>query len=116
MTDTQPERTVTLRQVRDEGGSRFLSASEEADGTIRIEGHDLGPGVAAVWGASLTEYEWVWVIHHEDVAAMLAALGGGADDDPLDVLRDWFERHGRDPGQAIKDARAPIHFWSRVGD
>lgn len=36
----------------------MLEASELGDGTIQIEGHDLGPGVAAFWGSGLTEYEW----------------------------------------------------------
>ena len=108
-------RSVTLRDVRDAGELRVLTASAHADGTLAIEGHDLGPGVGAVWGSGLTEYEWGWTIGADDVAQAPAALGGMAGDDPLAVLRAWFERHGRDPCQAIKDAGVPIDFWNRVG-
>ena len=55
---------VTLRDTRDEGGSRHLSASLKGDGTLIIEGQDLGPGVEGFFGSGLTEYEWAWPPTH----------------------------------------------------
>lgn len=36
---------VTLREIRDEGGSRQTSARLKNDGALLVEGHDMGPGV-----------------------------------------------------------------------
>ena len=41
---------VVLRDTSDASGTRFLEARLDADGTLRIEGQDLGPGVSAVFG------------------------------------------------------------------
>src|SRR2546429_537860 len=37
-------------------GSRHLEPSRDDAGNIRLEGHDLGGGVAAVWGEDHREY------------------------------------------------------------
>jgi hypothetical protein len=107
---------VVLRSTSDASGSRFLEARLDADGTLRIEGQDLGPGVSAVFGPGLTEYEWWWRLPADAVPAAVAALGGSPGDDPLLVLRAWFAQHGVDPGSALREAALPIAFDSRIGD
>lgn len=113
-----PDRaTITLRERRDADGSRRLSAERRSDGSIVIEGHDIGPGVERVVGAGLTEYEWAWVAGPDAVPAVVAALGGRAGDDPLPLLAAWYAAHGSvDPGSHLREAGVAIELWSRVGD
>jgi len=106
-----------LRELRDADGSRRLEAGWRDDGSLVIEGQDLGPGVERVWGAGNDEYEWAWVVGSQAVPAMVAALGGSAADDPLALLERWYRGHGElDPGIHLRKAGVPIEFWSRVGD
>lgn len=107
---------VVLRSTSDASGTRFLEARLDADGTLRIEGQDLGPGVSAVFGAGLTEYEWWWRLPADAVPDAVAALGGAPGDEPLAVLRAWFDANGVDPGSALRDAGLPVAFDSRIGD
>ena len=55
-------RRVVLRDIRDERGTQFEAAQMEDDGTLRVVGHDTGPGVSDVFGAAITSYEWVYVV------------------------------------------------------
>jgi hypothetical protein len=108
---------VVLRNLRDDRGTRHLSASRDPDGRIRIEGHDLGRGVEDAFGAGLNEYEWGWVIETDAVAVAIAALDGREGDDPLKLLAVWSTAHGgADPGSHLRDAGVPIAFWNRIGD
>jgi hypothetical protein len=108
---------VVMRNQRDDRGTRHLSASRDADGRIRIEGHDLGRGVEDAFGAGLSEYEWTWVIEPDAVAAAVEALDGQESDDPLRVLAAWSTAHGgADPGSHLRDAGVPIAFSNWVGD
>lgn len=109
--------TITLREVRDDGGWRSLRASLRPDGGLAIDGHDLGPGVEAVLGAGTTEYEWTWSVEPSAVQAVVTALGGEPGDDVLAVLAHWaLTADGADPGRALRDAGIPIGFWNRAGD
>jgi hypothetical protein len=107
--------SMVLRDRRDAGGTRWLGAAWR-DGAIVIEGQDLGPGVEAAFGEGLTEYEWTWTIPPEGIASLVEALGGTHDDDPLVLLKRWFDAHGVDPGSHLREAGVPVDFWSRVGD
>jgi len=108
---------IVLRDTRDASGTRFLEARLDADGTLRIEGQDLGPGVSAVFGPDLTEYEWWWRLPAGDVPWAVAALGGEPGDAPLPVIHRWFEANGgSDPGSALRNAGLPIEFDNRIGD
>ncbi len=106
---------VTLRDTRDEGGSRYLGARLKADGTLLIEGQDLGPGVENFFGPGLTEYEWAWIIRPPGVRKLKLALA--CDDDVLAALRDRFSG---DAAAGLKpfldDNGIPYEPWSRVGD
>jgi hypothetical protein len=117
MDEPDRPRSVILRNQHDAQGTRHLDATLTEDGSIVIEGWDLGAGVEAVWGEGLREYEWAWTVAPGDVPAAVAALGGAEGDDPLALLGAWLRGHrGRDPGSHLRDAGILVEFWSRVGD
>ena len=106
---------VTLRDTRDEGGSRHLVASLQRDGTLLIEGRDSGPGVARFYGPDLTEYEWAWTIRPPDVKTLKQALASG--DDVLAALQDRFSGDAAAGLQTfLDDNDVPYEPWSRVGE
>jgi hypothetical protein len=106
---------VTLRDTRDEGGSRHLSASLKGDGTLLIEGQDLGPGVEGFFGPGQTEYEWAWTIRPTGVRTLKLALA--CDGDVLSALRDRFSGDAAaDLQPFLDDNGVPYEPWSRVGD
>jgi hypothetical protein len=78
-------RRRVLRDERNDAGTQYLVAQVEADGTVRVIGHDHGPGVTAFFGSGITSYEWVYVIAPDRVATLVTELGG-LGDDVLDVL------------------------------
>jgi hypothetical protein len=109
--------SVVLRDLRGADGPRYLGAARRQGGAIVIEGQDLGAGVEQAFGAGLREYEWTWSIGPEAVPAMVAALGGEDGDDPLLLLKTWYDANGdMDPGIHLQKAGIPVEFWSRVGD
>jgi hypothetical protein len=86
------------------------------DGSLRLEGQDLGASVA-VFGEGLTEYEWSWTVAAGDVPRIAQLLGGSPGTDPIPLLRSWIkDSKGRDPGQHLRDLGVQLEFWSRVGD
>ncbi len=109
--------TVVLRDLRDDQGTRSLTASRDPKGGIRIDGQDLGRGVEHAFGAGFSEYEWGWVIAPEALPAMIGTLGGHDGEDPLNLLATWSAAHGgADPGSHLRDAGIPVAFWNRIGD
>ena len=107
-------RRVVLRNVRDAGGTRYLSATLGAHG-LRIFGFDRGPGVARYWGSDA--YEWQYSIAAEHLPGLVAVLVGGPSDDVLAAL----QRHYREqPGRGIEDVigpgLVPASFSSRLGE
>ena len=105
---------VILRDTRDDGGSRYLGARLEGDGTLLIEGHDRGPGVERFFGPGLTEYEWAWIIRPPGVSTLKEAL---ACDDVLAALRDRFSGDAAAGLQPfLDDNGVPYEPWSRVGE
>ena len=67
---------VVLRDDRDERGSQLETAQLEADGTLRVTGHDQGQSVSDFFGPEITSYEWVYVVAPDRVAALVSRLGG----------------------------------------
>jgi len=110
------ERRVELWHGRDHNGTRSIWAVLLPDGRLKIEGQDLGRGVA-IWGEGLSEYEWDWTVAEADVPRLVEILGGREGDDPLALLAIWSrDSRGRDPGQHLKESGLTLGFWSRVGD
>lgn len=108
---------VVLRDQHDADGTRRLEAESRMGGAIVIEGRDVGPGVARFWGEGNDHYAWEWAIDAEAIPAMIAALGGAPGDDPLALLKAWYDAGtGRDPGIDLYEAGVPIEKWSSVGD
>ena len=106
---------VTLRDTRDEDGSRQLSASLKGDGALLIEGQDIGPGVERFFGPGLTEYEWAWIIQPPGVGMLKLALACG--NDILAALKDRFSGDAAaDLQRFLEDNGIPYEPWSRVGE
>ena len=109
-------RTVVLRQERNGPDSRFLSARLDANGALKVDGQDLGPGTAPV--SSDGEYEWSQTFPPDSIPALRSALGGNATEDILDLLEREYkgpssyelERIMRDTADTI-----PREFWSWSG-
>jgi hypothetical protein len=82
----QEVRRLVLRDSRDDQGSQYEVAVLEADGTLRVLGHDQGPRVSAAFGPAITSYEWVYAVPPSRVANLRRAMGGAGDDDVLGLL------------------------------
>ncbi len=108
--------TVVLRDDDDARGTRYLDATIDAKGRLVIEGQDLGAVVETVFGEGYREHEWRWTVEPGELAAAVAALGGGPGDPPLAIVARWTAERGTDPGSAIKAAGVRIGFWRRLGD
>ena len=108
-------RSVTLRETRDELGTRHLGAKLSADGTLSIEGQELGDGVEQFFGSDNREYEWIWTIRPKDVARLAHALDAG--DDVLTALAERFAGGAAAGLQQFLDEQGiRYESWSRIGD
>lgn len=114
MTGGSNGRQRVLRHLRAPGRASNLEAVLTPDGGIQIDGLDSGNGAAEA--DEYLHYRWTWRIAAADIPEALAAIGGAAQGDALDVLEAWVVEHGGDPGMAIRKAGAPIEFSSRLGD
>jgi hypothetical protein len=106
-----------LRYQRDADGVRRLDVILRDDGSLVIDGQDLGRGVESFWGEGLTEYEWTRTIEKEHVPQLVAALGGGPGADVLALIEESFagdKAAGLE--QLLEQAAIPFKSWSRVGD
>jgi hypothetical protein len=75
---------VILRNERRGDDWRNLWAYLGPDGSLHIDGQDLGPGTEMVSGDG--EYEWFRTIQAEHVPRLVEMLGGEAGTDVLDLL------------------------------
>ena len=102
--------TRVLREKRP-GDSRYLAATLSETG-LRLEGHDLGDGVAAVYGPDIREYEWAVDVATKDLPALRKLLGGSM----LAPLLDVLERAGAVAvNKAVREVPHTV-VWSRLGD
>jgi len=70
-------RRIVLRDDCDDRGTHHRQdAALQADGTLRITGHDQGPGVSEFFGAAITSYEWVYLVAADRIPALIRLLGG----------------------------------------
>lgn len=114
-----PERPITttahLEWSNDEDNFVRRSVSLDPDGTLRIEGHDMGAGPEAFWGD--TEYEFERTVRPGDVERLRDVLGLGTGDDLIAVLAARFNGSGGSLRleQLLKAEGIPSEFWSRIG-
>ncbi|MEE4637162.1 MAG: hypothetical protein V2J42_00290 [Wenzhouxiangella sp.] len=106
---------VLLRDIQDEGGSRQLGVRLENDGSLLIEGRDLGPGVEKFFGQGIFEYEWALKLKPPGVMKLKLALA--CQDNLLDALKDRFSGEASAELQNFLDSNAiQYEFWSRAGE
>jgi hypothetical protein len=103
-------RRVVLRDIHDDRGTGFEAAQMEDDGTLRVVGHDTGPGVSDFFGTAITSYEWVYVVPSGRVEALLQALGAERGDDVIDALASYYQRHGGRISQLLRSPRIAAEF------
>lgn len=104
---------VVLRDIRNDGDSRWLAASVGDEGDLLIEGCDRGAAVDGLFGSR--EYEWSWTIPSAHVARLREALGCG--DDVLTGLQASFSGDAAAGLKAFLEDHAIAHeVWSRIGD
>ena len=96
---------------------RTIHYVRATNGSVRIDGQDLGSAVESIMGGGIREYEWSWTIAKADVESAIAALGGEPGGDLIGLLRSWETSNGgQDPGRFLKDAGIRMDFWSHFGD
>jgi hypothetical protein len=55
------------------GGTRYIWLRLTKEGTLILEGQDLGGATNSFWGSR--EYEWAWSLHSEQLGSFLMSLG-----------------------------------------
>jgi hypothetical protein len=104
-------------ELRQDGEGLFRRRiTLNSDGSLVLDGHDLGPGVQAVLGRD--EYEFDRTLSRSGVARLSAALGVVDDAGLRTELQTRFARPGGSRAfEAFLEAESiPSHFWSRAGD
>jgi hypothetical protein len=107
-------RRTVLRDDCDDCGTYYLDAALQTDGTLRITGHDQGPGVSDFFGAAITSYEWTYLVAPGQIPALIRLLGGHDDgDDVLPLLAAYHHRAGARMGDIMNhpDVRAQFSNW-----
>ena len=105
---------VNLRKEHHGPDHRYLSASLNIDGSLLIEGQDLGPSTAIV--SSDGEYEWARTILPEHFPALLALLDAPANADILDVLeKHWTGQRSYELERRIRESDIPSNLWTYGG-
>jgi hypothetical protein len=110
------ERTVELYSEEDaRGGTRQVWLRLTDDGTLILEGQDLGGAVGLAFRGS-SEYEWGWALAPDRVGELLGKLDVPADSpDLLNAVGQQVMNLERDDIQnEFREAGA--EFWSRHGD
>jgi hypothetical protein len=103
-------RRIVLRDERDDRGTRYLAAALEADGTLRITGHDQGPRVSEFFGAAITSYEWVYLVAAGRIPALIRLLGGHDGDDVLALLAAYHQHVGEQISDLMNHPDVTAHF------
>jgi hypothetical protein len=86
------------------------------DGSLSLNGHDMGTAVSESWGDEFDEYEWSWTLDPSRVPALLnpLQLNGQSKDWPVELAVRLRAIGTTEAESKFKDAGA--EFWSRVGD
>src|SRR5690242_11564593 len=104
---------IVLRNERTPTDIRRLVVHDH-EGGIRLDGWDLGDGVAEIKGCR--EYEWTCDVAASDLPALVAALGGAAAEDVFEVISRTCMADPNRLYRTIFDAKIPHAWWSREGD
>lgn len=108
-----------ILEHRDDDQSLFRrTLTLRHDGSLVLEGHDLGRGVSDIFGPDLNEYESARTVPPEEIDGLRRALGLSADGDLPGVLEERFAHPGgsRAFEQFLKEHGIASEFWSRVGN
>jgi hypothetical protein len=107
--------TQVLVKCKDESGTTFRALHLDADGSLIIEGQDVGDGVEAIWGQGVREYEFQRRLEPDAVAQLRAVLGIDAATPLLHGIsgrvRTTVELEHLIAAEGIEST-----FWSRIGD
>ncbi|MGI9157903.1 MAG: hypothetical protein ACR2FG_14930 [Marmoricola sp.] len=102
---------MVFEERHDENGSVTRAVRLLDDGSMRIEGHDLGPGVTRFF-AGHSEYEFARTLPPASVAALVRALGI-ADGDLLPDLRSRFATTA-DLEAYVRERDIESELWSSL--
>jgi len=106
---------VVLADSSNADGKHWRAVTYDGDGTLRIEGHDLGPGVEDFWGSGYTEYEFERMLRPPEVERLRDLLGLGPGENLLEVLATRFEATSAIE-KYLEEHGLESEFWSRVGE
>ena len=106
-------RRVELRAEQDGSDRRFLDASV-VDGSLRIDGQDLGPATSPV--SSDGEYEWSQTVQAEDIPHLIELLGGEPGESILDLLdRSYTGRNSYELERILRESDIQVRLWTYGG-
>ena len=111
-----PDDKAVLEESHDERGTCVRRVRLTPEGSLRLEGHDLGPMVQQFFGHS--EYEFVRGVSAPGVARLRTALGLGTDDDLIAALAAEFQGEGGSNRleKFLETHGIESEFWNRIGD
>jgi hypothetical protein len=108
--------SVTLRNVRDDQGTRHLEARFTDEGDFVFAGQDLGRGVEQAFGDGLREYEWIWTIRKSDVPALERALEATNATLLARVAERFADPRCAEIEPFLRSRAIAFERWSRLGD
>jgi hypothetical protein len=107
----QPEvKKVVLRDERSGQDSRNLWAYMSEDGSLHVDGQDLGPATAPV--SADGEYEWFKTVRAADLPRLVELLGGHAGADVLDLLAERYTGAGSyELERVLRESGIPVESF-----
>lgn len=113
----EPEEQVrarTLEERRDDRGYTWRGVSLSEDGSLAIEGQDLGKIPEGFWGEY--EYEFSRTLSPAETATLRGLLHVPDGGDLVAVLAERFTTSSTIEAFVVQEHGIPGQFWSRVGD
>jgi hypothetical protein len=109
---------LTLEHRDDDQGLWRRTLTLREDGSLVLEGHDLGRGVSEVFGEVVDEYEFTRTVAADQVDQLRRALGVSGDDDLRVTLEERFARPGGSHAFELflTDHGIRSEFWNRIGN
>jgi hypothetical protein len=107
-------RTLVVQNIRDERGWSRRELHADEDGSLVIEGHDLGSGVSDFWGQGMGQYEFTRTVSPAGVVELRLSMGIG-DAPLLESLGSRFSTT-RALEEYLEAKGIETEFWSWVTD